>query len=251
MGTAGSFGRGAGDVDVVILAGGRGTRAMPWTDDHPKAMLPLAGRPLVEHVMRIYADRGFTRFILAVGYRGEEIESYLEGLRHPWSVRFTRAGEDAGTGRRVLAAAELTAGTFHATYADGLADVDLDALLERHRSAGVAATVTVARMRSQYGTVDVDDSGLVSAFREKPLIADVWINGGFFVFEAEALRSGFGGESLEDDILPALASAGQLAAHRHEGYWRSIDTFKDLEEVDRSVGEGGAPWAALPVAGSS
>jgi glucose-1-phosphate cytidylyltransferase len=241
---------GAGPVEVVILAGGRGTRALPWTEDRAKGMLPLAGRPLIEHVMRIYADQGFSSFILALGHRGEDIERHLAGAATGWTIRSSRAGQEAGTGARLRAAVALSSGTVLATYGDGLADIDLRALLARHREAGRIGTLTVTVTRSQFGTVELDPSMLVREFREKPVIPDVWINAGFFVFEAQGLADR-AGESLEEDVLPSLAAEGQLAAYRHEGFWRSVDTFKDLEDIERSVAEGRATWAGLRASGSS
>jgi glucose-1-phosphate cytidylyltransferase len=226
---------------------------MPHNDDQPKVLLPLAGRPLVEHVMGIYADQGFASFVLAVGYRGEDVERHFAARDLGWTVRFSRAGDNAGTGRRLRDAAAMTDGTFIATYGDGLSDVDLGALLERHREAGLGSTVTVTPMRSQYGTVAVDAGGVVRSFHEKPVLPDVWINGGFFVFDAGVL-AGVAGESLEGNVLPALAASGRLAAYEHRGFWRSVDTFKDLEEIEGlldDADEGRVPWAGLPVSGSS
>jgi glucose-1-phosphate cytidylyltransferase len=237
-------------VNVVILAGGRGTRALPFTSDQPKPMLLLAGIPLVEHVMRIYAEQGFEDFILATGYRGEVIEDYVTERALPWSIRFSRAGDDADTGERIRAAAELTDGPFLATYADGFGDVDLRALVEAHRASGKAASLTAVPLRSQYGTVDVDGDGAVRGFREKPTFEDLWINGGFFVFEQRALDR-WEGTSLERDVLPVLAEHGDLYAYRHRGFWRSVDTFKDLEELESMITEGTARWAGLTVGESS
>jgi glucose-1-phosphate cytidylyltransferase len=237
-------------MQVVILAGGRGTRALPFTADQPKAMLRLAGTPLVEHVMRIYAEQGFDRFVVAIGHHGSVIEDHVRDRALPWEVRFSRAGDDADTGTRILAASEQCEGAFMATYADGFGDVDLAALLEGHRRTGLAASLTAVRLRSQYGTVEIDPAGAVHGFQEKPTFEDVWINGGFFVFERRAL-DGWAGASLERDVLPALAGRGELHAYRHGGFWRSVDTVKDLEELETMIGEGTATWAGLTVGESS
>jgi glucose-1-phosphate cytidylyltransferase len=237
-------------MQVVILAGGRGTRALPFTTDQPKPMLRLAGTPLVEHVMRIYAEQGFDRFVLAIGYRGEVIEDHVRERALPWEVRFSRAGDDADTGARLRVAAEQCEGAFMASYGDGFGDVDLGALLEAHRASGRAASLTAVRLRSQYGTVEIDPEGRVHGFREKPTFDDVWINGGFFVFEPRALEA-WAGTSLERDALPALADRGELHAYRHQGFWRSVDTFKDLEELEAMITEGTATWAGLTVGESS
>lgn len=237
-------------MDVVILAGGRGTRALPFTSDQPKPMLRLAGIPLVEHVMRIYAEQGFEEFVLAIGYRGDVIEDYVRERALPWTVRFSNAGDDADTGERLRAAAEMTSGPFLATYADGFGDVDIKSLVEAHRASGRAASLTTVPLRSQYGTVDVDADGAVRGFREKPTLDDMWINGGFFVFEPRVFDS-WTGTSLERDALPVLAEHGELYAYRHRGFWRSVDTFKDLEELESMINEGTARWAGLTVGESS
>ena len=237
-------------MQVVILAGGRGTRALPFTSEQPKPMLGLAGVPLIEHVMRIYAEQGYDRFVLAVGYRGEAIEAYLKDRALPWEIRFSRAGDDAGTGDRLRVASADADGPFLASYADGFGDVDLGALVRSHREAGRAATLTAVPLRSQYGTVDLGADGAVQRFREKATFPDVWINGGFFVFEPRAL-AGWTGSSLEEELLPSLADRGELHAYRHGGFWRSVDTFKDLEELETMIGEGTARWAGLTVGESS
>ena len=237
-------------MEVVILAGGRGARALPATAALPKPMLPLAGTPLIEHVMGIYAAQGFDRFVVAVGYRREAIEAHFRALERLWTVRYSFAGEEADTGTRLVEAARTVDGTFLATYADGLSDVDLADVLERHREAGRAATVTTVPLRSPYGTVDVGPDGAVTRFTEKPLFEDVWMSGGFFVFEQRAL-DGLSGTSLERDMLPELAARGELSAYRHRGFWRSVDTFKDLEEIEREMATGRARWAGLTVSGSS
>ena len=230
---------------TVILCGGRGTRAWPATAEIPKPMLEIGGRPVLHHVMEIYARQGFTDFTLATGYKGDVIASWARTLTEDWSVDCLDTGEDADTGDRLRSCAERIDGTFFATYGDGLGNVDVAATLDRHRKHDGGATVTVVPLPSQYGTIDADDNGRVVAFREKPLLRDHWINAGFFVFDPDAVTTS-PGASLERDVLPALGAAGRLYVYRHDGFWKSMDTHKDVSELNTLAGEEGHPWLAVP-----
>lgn len=231
-----------GSLDTLILCGGRGTRAYPDTVEVPKPLLPVAGRPIVEHVMAIYERHGGRRFVLATGYRSELFEERYGAREGPPEVVVADTGPDTETGLRLIRAAACCRGTrFFATYGDGVGDVDLEALLRFHSTAGAAVTVTTVPLPSQYGTLVTDDSGRVVEFKEKPRLEDHWINAGFFVVERAAL-DGWRGESLERDILPDLASRGLLHAYRHRGFWRSLDTYKDRQELEALASEGAPPW---------
>ena len=225
-------------IDVVILCGGRGTRLYPDSVDLPKPLVSIGGTPIVEHIMDIYRSRlGAVRFVLATGHLRD---LFVDRYRDAPDVRVIDTGDDSGTGERLRQARDHVRGkTFHATYGDGLADVDLVAVSDAHRSSGLRATVTTVPLPSPYGTLELDERDRVRRFREKPQLADQWINGGFFVFEATAFDEP--GDSLEDDVLPALAAAGQLQAYRHTGFWRSMDTFKDRQELD-ALACREAPW---------
>lgn len=230
---------------AVILCGGRGTRAWPATAEVPKPMLEIGGRPVLHHVMEIYALQGFTDFVLATGYRGDVIADWVRTLTENWSVECLDTGDDADTGERLRACAQHIAAPFLATYGDGLGNVDVAAVAKRHAEHGAAATVTVVPLPSQYGTIDADDTGRVTAFREKPILRDHWINAGFFAFDADAVVS-TPGASLERDLLPTLGAAGQLYVYRHEGFWKSMDTHKDVVELNALAGEEGHPWLQVP-----
>lgn len=225
---------------TVILCGGRGTRAYPLTEELPKPLLPVDGIPIVEHLMGVFSRRGHRSFVLATGYMGGRIAEHFAGRDDLGDIQLVETGDDTPTGERLRRCLHLTGGTFFATYADGLADVDLDGLLAFHRRHGAGATVTTVPLPSQYGTLDIDGDGVVRGFREKPRLQDHWINAGFFVFEPRVF-SEYNGLDLERDILPAVAAGGELRAHRHTGYWRSLDTLKDLLEVDAVAREGPRP----------
>jgi glucose-1-phosphate cytidylyltransferase len=217
-------------MKVVILCGGLGTRAYPYTRRIPKALIPVAGRPIVEQVMRIYADQGFDEFVLAVGYLRDDIIRYF-AARPRWNVEIVETGDTTDTGGRVRRCLDHVGPHFHATYCDGLGDVDLQALTRAHFEHGSGATMTTVQLRSQYGIVQADEDGKIVGFLEKPVLPGHWINAGFFVFERSVFAA-TPGENLERDVLPKLAGRRALHVHRHQGFWRSMDTFKDQQELD-------------------
>lgn len=228
-----------GDIRVVILCGGKGSRIYPFSEYFPKPMMPVNGRPILVHLMRIYAQQGFRRFVLAAGHRKEMLLDYFEGRFPEWEINILDTGAEADTADRIRACAEHVGERFFATYGDGLGDVDLKALLDFHQQRGGLATVTAVPLRSQYGTLQFDADGRVRSFAEKPVIRDTWINAGFFVFEKAGME-GWRGANLESDVLPELASRGKLYTYQHHGFWKSMDTSKDQQEMER-LGEGGEP----------
>lgn len=220
-------------MQVVILCGGQGTRAYPYTRSIPKALLEVDGVPIVEQVMRIYAAQGYRQFVLSCGYLKERLFEYFADGKFDWDVQCVDTGGDADTGERIIRLLHLLGDRFHATYCDGLGDVDLHALEDFHRSHTGLGTLTVARLRSQYGLVYADGDGRVTGFEEKPVLPDRWLNGGYFVFDRAAFEQ-YPGRNLERDILPALSQAGRLYEHQHTGFWRSMDTFKDQQELNEA-----------------
>jgi glucose-1-phosphate cytidylyltransferase len=228
---------------VLILCGGRGTRLRERTESVPKALVEIGGRPILWHVIQIYAAQGFERFLLATGYMGEAVAEFAAGERWPDGVQVecVDTGLDTPTGGRVAALAERLEGeSFCVTYADGVADIDLDGLLGFHREQGALATVTVVRPNLQWGVAELNGDA-VSGFVEKPR-SEHWINGGFFCFEPRAL-SYIGADSvLEREPLERLAADGQLRAFRHEGFWDCMDTYKDTLTLNDLWERGRAPW---------
>jgi glucose-1-phosphate cytidylyltransferase len=232
---------------VVILCGGRGTRLRERTETVPKALVEIGGRPILWHVIGIYAAQGFERFLLATGYLGEAVEEFVTGEGWPEGVivECVETGLDTPTGGRFARLGERLAGeSFCATYADGVADVDLEALLRFHRGHGALATMTVVRPHLQWGVAELDGDGRVAGFVEKPR-SKRWINGGFLCFEPGALEY-IGEESvLEREPLARLAADDQLRAFRHEGFWDCMDTYKDAVELNDLWAGGEAPWAMV------
>jgi glucose-1-phosphate cytidylyltransferase len=233
-----------GRPSVAILCGGRGTRLREHTQEIPKPLVEIGGRPIVAHVVELYAAQGFERFLLATGYRGELIAGF--SAEHDWpagvEVQCVDTGVDTPTGGRVKQLEPLLEGErFCLTYADGLADIDLAALLAFHDAHGALATMTVVRPRLQFGVTELDGERVLG-FCEKPR-SEQWINGGFFCLEAGALGYLEPDSVLEREPLQRLACDGELRAHRHEGFWECMDTYKDAVALNDLWASGEAPWA--------
>ncbi len=238
---------------VAILCGGRGTRLRERTAEIPKPLVEIGGRPILWHVIELYAAQGFTHFLLATGYKGELIEEFVTAEDWPGGVAVdcVDTGLDTPTGGRIkllepLLRRDSSAGAyFCATYADGLADIDLGRLLRFHESHGALATMTVVRPELQFGVAELDgEEGRVLGFREKPR-SEHWINGGFFCFGLEALDYLAPDSVLEREPLRRLAADGQLRAYRHEGFWECMDTYKDAVALNDLWASRRAPWRKL------
>jgi glucose-1-phosphate cytidylyltransferase len=229
---------------VAILCGGRGTRLREKTESLPKALVEIGGRPILWHVMQIYAAQGCRRFVLLTGYLGEMVRDFADSELWPDGVEVecVETGLDTPTGGRLkLGADAIGAGTFFATYADGVADIDLPALASFHRRHGDLATITIVRPNLQFGIAELDGDTRVMGFVEKPR-SEQWINGGFFCFEAGALDYITPDSVLERGPLERLAHDGQLHGYRHEGFWDCMDTYKDAVLLNDLWRDGGAPW---------
>jgi len=252
-------------MKTIILAGGRGTRLSEETTSRPKPMVEIGGRPLLWHLMSIYAHHGCRDFVVACGYKGEMIKSYFHDLlvvsgdftvdllqgtlevandsRPPWRVSVVDTGLDTMTGGRIRRLAPWLGGeTFLATYGDGLGDVDITALLAFHRAHGKAATVTAVRPPARFGGLVLAE-GQVLEFSEKSQADAGWINGGFFVFESRVLDYLTGDDCiLEREPLERLAADGELMAYQHTGFWQPMDTLREKEQLELHWNSGRAPW---------
>jgi glucose-1-phosphate cytidylyltransferase len=229
---------------VVILCGGRGTRLQEHTRSIPKPMVEIGGRPILWHVLQIYLAQGFRRFLLLTGYLGEQVERFVAAQAWPADAEIgcLDTGEDTATGGRLHRAAEALGGrAFCLGYGDGVADVDLSALLASHAEHGATATMTVVRPRLPFGVAHLNGDGVVRGFSEKPR-SEQWINGGFFCFEPAVLDLVGPDSILEREPLERLAAAGDLRAFRHEGFWECMDTYKDAVALNDLWTSGAAPW---------
>ena len=237
-------------MKVVILAGGRGSRLAEETTVIPKPMVEIGGRPMLWHIMRIYAAHGFKDFIVACGYKGQAIEAYFadfpkgeNGLLDGMAVACIDTGGDTMTGGRLLRLAERLADTFMLTYGDGVGDIDISALVRFHGAHGRPATVTAVRPPARFGGLELDGDR-VGVFAEKSPAQAGWINGGFFVLEPEALGYIAGDDTrFEAEPLTRLAEDGKLMAYRHHGFWKPMDTLREKMELEAMWREGTAQWA--------
>ena len=230
-------------MQVLILCGGMGTRAYPYTEYLPKPMLPINGKPILVHVMKIFADQGYKKFILSLGYRKEAIIDYFDRKILDWDVTLVDTGENTDTGGRISKCQHLLGEQFMATYVDGLSDISLNRLIEFHNSHDGMATITSVPLRSQYGTIDALESGKIIAFKEKPILREHWINAGFFVFHRNVFDH-WEGENLERDVFPNLLRKGLLYTYRHDGFFKSMDTHKDQQEIEMMCRNGEIIWQA-------
>jgi len=252
-------------VNVVILAGGLGTRLAEETEVKPKPMVEIGGRPILWHIMKHYAHYGFKEFWVALGYKGDLIKQYfldyynLNGSMtidfssgqiqsrdktcEDWIVHLIETGQETMTGGRVKRLEPwLKGNTFMLTYGDGVSDVNLSDLLRFHRAQGRIATVTAVRPPARFGGL-IFDGDLVAEFTEKPQVGEGWINGGFMVFEPHVFNYLEGDQSiLEAHALERLAADRQLAAYRHEGFWQCMDTLRDKRLLESLWQERRAPW---------
>ncbi len=252
-------------MKAVILAGGRGTRLAEETSLRPKPMLDIGGKPILWHIMKIYAAHGIREFIVCLGYKGYVIKEYFanyflhtsdvtldlrnnsiqvhEKKAEDWRVTLIDTGEETLTGGRLKRVGPyLGADDFCFTYGDGVSDVDITTLIDFHRSHGAMATMTAARPPGRFGAIELAGD-VVSNFREKPVGDGGWINGGFFVLSPKVLPYIAGDETMwEAEPLERLAADGELRAYRHTGFWRPMDTLRDKNDLESLWAAGKAPW---------
>jgi len=252
-------------MKVAMLAGGLGTRLAEETDRIPKPMVEIGGKPMLWHIMRLYAHYGYNDFLVACGYKGEIIKEYFhnffvhnndyvvnlqDGSREllnagsiDWRVGVIDTGQGTMTGGRLLRLKPwLDGDRFMVTYGDGLGNVDINALVEFHEAHGRLATVTSVRPPSRFGALQIKDKA-VTQFSEKPQTREGWINGGFFVFEPEIFNY-LADENtvLERDPLEQLVADGQLYAFQHEGFWQPMDTLREKRLLESLWQSNTAPW---------
>ncbi len=252
-------------MKVVILAGGHGTRLAEETELRPKPMVEIGGRPILWHIMKHYSRHGFTEFVVALGYRGDDIKKFfldylslngdlsvrtaersvtrLHDEADAWTVNLVDTGLETNTGGRIgRLSSWLSDGPFMLTYGDGVSNIDLAALIDFHRRGGRLATVSAVRPPSRFGGLSFSPDG-AAQFTEKPQIGEGWINGGFMVIEPEVLQYIDGDRaSLESDVLERLSEEGQLGAYAHEGFWQCMDTLRDVRQLRALWDAGKAPW---------
>ena len=222
-------------MKIIILAGGFGTRISEYTDTIPKPMVQIGGKPILWHIMNLYAKYKYNNFLVALGYKGEVIKKYFSKKSNEWNVELIETGEKTMTGGRVKRLQKLVGNeTCMLTYGDGIADIDLNALIAFHKSHGKLVTVSAVRPPARFGAISLDGDR-VKNFKEKSHTSEGWINGGFFVIEPDFFNYIDGDETfLEREPLEKAVLKGQLFAYKHKGFWQCMDTKRDrdyLEEI--------------------
>ena len=221
-------------MKVVILAGGLGTRISEETHDKPKPMVEISGRPILWHLMSIFATQGLTEFIIATGYKSEVIEEWIGTVSNPWTITALNTGLDTQTGGRILECMRSVPNErVIATYGDGLGNVNLKSLLDFHNHQGKKATVTAVRPPARFGVLE-SQNGLVTRFGEKNQADSGWINGGFFVLEpvvAEYIHNL--SEPFEAGALPRLVNEKELVSYHHNGFWQPMDTLREKHDLEK------------------
>lgn len=253
-------------MKVVILAGGLGTRLSEETEIRPKPMVEIGGKPLLWHILKIYAAQDFNDFIICLGYKGDLIKKYFADLflyssdftintrsgntivhknnSPDWKVTLVDTGVNTLTGGRLLRIRNLLEeDTFMLTYGDGVGNVNLSELLTFHKRHSKMATLTAVRPPARFGAIEIGEKGQIASFHEKPNGDGSWVNGGFFVLKSDALNY-IGDEepSFEDYPLANLAKNGQLFAYKHNGFWRPMDTMSDKRVLEELWAKGKAEW---------
>lgn len=254
-------------MKAVILAGGLGTRISEESHLKPKPMITIGEKPILWHIMKIYSHHGINDFIICLGYKGYVIKEYFANYflhmsnvtfdiannkmevhqRHgePWRVTLVDTGEETMTGGRVRRVRPFLDDEkdFCLTYGDGVSDVDIGAVVAFHQKHGKLATVTAIQPPGRYGALQIENTA-VQNFQEKPLGDGSWINGGFFVLNSSFIDKYIDGDAthLEQEPLRSLATAGELQAYRHEGFWQAMDTLRDKNQLEDLWRSGKAPW---------
>ena len=229
-------------MKVILLAGGFGSRLSEYTDNIPKPMVEIGGKPMLFHIMDLYAKYGHTNFFIALGYKGNIIKKYFSKISKSWSINLIDTGDETMTGGRVKRLQKLIGNeTCMLTYGDGLADINLDSLLNFHKKHGKLVTVSAVRPPARFGAIKLNGDR-VTSFKEKSYLGEGWINGGFFVIEP-AFFDFIGGDNtyLEREPLEKAANEGELFAYKHNGFWQCMDTKRDKENLEEIYSKG-APW---------
>jgi len=256
-------------MDAIILCGGKGTRLSEETTKKPKPMVEIGGMPILWHIMKIYSFYGYNRFILALGYKGDQIKQYfynykitgadfslkldhehnIEYLNHAdekhWEIVFVDTGEDTLKGGRIKKIEKyIKSDVFHLTYGDGVSDVDLNKVVDFHKSHDCVGTVTAVRPPSRFGELNIGDDNTILSLEEKPQMGKGLINGGFFVFDKSMLSYLTEDENCDFEFGPLqqIAETGQLKAYKHDGFWQCMDNVRERDYLDKHVKNNTAPW---------
>ena len=230
-------------MKVILLAGGFGTRLSEYTENIPKPMIEIGGKPMLWHIMSLYARYNYKDFYIALGHKGEVIKKYFSEKKNKWTINLIDTGQKTMTGGRDRRLKKFIGEeTCMLTYGDGLADINLESLLEFHKSHGKLVTVSAVRPPARFGAIKLSGQR-VTSFKEKSRMQEGWINGGFFVIEPKFFNFIESDDTyLEREPLEKAVKEEQLCAYKHEGFWHCMDTKRDKDNLEEIYAKGGAPW---------
>ncbi len=230
-------------MKVVILAGGFGTRLSEYTDTIPKPMVPIGNKPIIEHIMDIYAGYGHKEFYIALGYKGDEIKKYFKNFKKDWKINLIDTGSDTFTGGRLKRLEKyLSNESFLMTYGDGISNINIDLLIKFHKKHKKMITISAVRPPARFGSLSLNGSDVVN-FKEKKQLGESWINGGFFVINPNFFKLIDGDKTvLEKEPLEKVTKLGEIKAFRHEGFWQCMDHKLDKDYLEQLIIEKKAPW---------
>lgn len=230
-----------GIMQVVILCGGKGTRLSEYTEDIPKPLVDIGNKPILHHLMGMYASFGHKDFILCLGYKGNKIKEYFKDKKE-WNIQYSDADEDANKAERLMKAKSLIKEkTFLMSYGDDLTNANISQIIDFHKGRGKIVTLTAVPLLSPFGIIEINGKYEITSFREKPKL-NHWMNGGFYVMEKKIFSCIKPGYDLEKETFEDLAKEKQIAAFMHDGFWKSMNTLKDVIELNDMYKEGNTPW---------
>jgi glucose-1-phosphate cytidylyltransferase len=228
-------------MEVVILCGGKGTRLNERTEEIPKPLVKVGDKPILHHLMQLYAHAGHKDFILCLGYKGEKIKEYFKDNKE-WNINFIDTGENANKAERLMKVKDsIKDDIFLLAYGDDLSDVDINKVVDFHKRVNKIITLTAVPLMSQFGVIELNEKCEVIKFREKPKL-DHFINGGFYVVGKKIFDYIKPGYDLEKEAFEDLAKDRQIVAFKHNGFWKSMNTLKDVIELNELYNRGNAPW---------
>lgn len=230
-------------MKVILLAGGFGTRLSEYTDTIPKPMIPIGNRPILHHIMDIYASYNHKEFYIALGYKGEIIKKYFQNIKNNWKINLIDTGLNSMTGGRIKRLQNLIGNeTFMVTYGDGLSNIDINKLVEFHKSHGKMITISAVRPPARFGALELNGDQVIT-FKEKTQLKHNWINGGFFVIEPKFFNMLEDDQTvLEKDPLEIASSMDELMAFKHTGFWQCMDHKSDKDLLNEMYQNGKAIW---------
>jgi len=228
-------------MQAVILCGGKGTRLSGYTEAIPKPLVQIGNKPILHHLMDLYAGFGHKEFILLVGYKADKIKEYFKNIRE-FNIKFVDSGEEANKAQRLMDAKKLIKGnTFLMSYGDDLTDANINSIIGFHKKSKKVVTLTAVPLLSPFGIIEISSKEEVTSFREKPKL-NHWMNGGFYVIEKKIFSYIKPGYDLEKETFEDLAKERQIAEFMHNGFWKSMNTLKDVIELNDMHKEGNTPW---------